>query len=252
MTVPSTKTNLTLRGLGASPADVRIVYGSSAATHGTFNSATAFLDGRGVEVENLTIANDCVETTSTVGQQAVALHLKADRAVLRNVRLLGDQDTLLVDETACTYVVDSYVEGTVDFIFGGGVAVFHRTTVNSERSTGGPITAASTPATRAYGFLIYRSTITGAATNASTPGRPWRPDAQVLFRESTLGGTIRTAQPWTDMSGNVWQSARFTEYESTGPGAGTGTNRPQLAAADAARYPPQAYLAGTDGWNPVG
>lgn len=252
VTVPSTKTNITLRGLGASPADVRIAYGNSAFTHGTFNSATAFLDGKGVEVENLTIANDFDETTTADGHQAVALHLKADRAVLRNVRLLGDQDTLLVNETARAYVVDSYVEGTVDFVFGGGVAVFHRTTVNSKRSTGGPITAASTPAARQYGFLFYQSTITGAATNATTLGRPWRPDGQVLFRESTLGGTVRTSQPWTDMSGNTWQKARFTEYKNTGPGAGTGTNRPQLAAADAARYTPQAYLAGSDGWNPVG
>ena len=45
------------------------------------------------------------------------------------------------------------------------------------------------------------------------------PDAQVLFRESSLSATIRTAQPWTDMSSNSWRNARFFEYANTGSGA---------------------------------
>jgi pectinesterase len=180
------------------------------------------------------------------------LNLGVDRAVFRNVRLLGDQDTFLVNDSARAYMVDSYVEGTVDFIFGGGTMVFHRTSVYEKRSTGGPITAASTAAEKKYGFLFYQSTITGSGANNTTLGRPWRQNAQVLYRESSLSGTVRTAQPWTDMSTNTWQNARFLEYRNTGSGAGTGDNRPQLSDSLAADYTPQKYLAGTDGWNPVG
>jgi pectin methylesterase-like acyl-CoA thioesterase len=67
-----------------------------------------------------------------------------------------------------------------------------------------------------------------------------------------LDGVVKTSQPWTDMSGNSWKNARFFEYRNTGAGAGTGTNRPQLSDAQAPNYTPQKYLAGGDGWNPIG
>lgn len=249
--VPSNKTAITLQGLGSTPAQTVIVFNNSATSHGTSGSASVFVDGRDFAATNLTIANDYVENSTTVGQQAVALHLNADRAVFRNVRLLGDQDTFLVNDRTRAYMADSYVEGTVDFIFGGGTMVFDRTTVHEKRRTGGPITAASTPATKKYGLLFHRCTITGTTGNVTQLGRPWRPAGQVLFRESTLTATIKTSQPWIDMHENSWKNARLLEYRNTGPGAGKNTNRPQLPDAQAADHTPQKYLAGTDGWNPL-
>ncbi|MFC5060571.1 pectinesterase family protein [Saccharothrix xinjiangensis] len=251
VTVPANKPDITFQGLGSSPSQTVIVFNNSAGTHGTSGSASVFVNGAGFEATNLTISNDFDENSTSSGHQAVALHLNADRAVFRTVRLLGDQDTFLVNDNTRAYMVDSYVEGTVDFIFGGGTMVFDRTTVHEKRTSGGPITAASTPAAKKYGFLFHRSTITGAANNVTQLGRPWRPDAQVLYRESTLNATVKTAQPWTDMSGNSWRNARFLEYRNTGSGAGSNSNRPQLSDAQAAEYTPQKYLAGSDGWNPV-
>lgn len=253
VTVPANKPLITLRGLGSSASSVLIVNNRSAYTHGTSGSATAFVYGKDFAANNLTISNDFDENSTPSGHQAVALHLNADRAVFTGVRLLGDQDTFLVNDNTRAYMANSYVEGTVDFIFGGGTIVFNNCDIYEKRSTGGPITAASTPAAKTYGYLFYRSRISGAATaNTTTLGRPWRPDAQVLYRESTLNSVIRTGQPWTDMSGNLWQNARFLEYRNTGAGAGTNGNRPQLSDSQAANYTPQRYLAGTDGWNPTG
>ncbi|GAA3777087.1 hypothetical protein GCM10022225_76220 [Plantactinospora mayteni] len=251
VTVPANKPYITLQGIGSGPSSVVIVNNHSAGTHGTSGSATAFVYGHDFVATNLTIANDFDENSAPSGHQAVALNLDADRAVFSNVRLLGDQDTFLVNDSTRAYVTGSYVEGTVDFIFGGGTIVFDNCAIYEKRSTGGPITAASTAVGKTYGFLFYRSTISGAANNVTQLGRPWRPDAQVLYRESTLGATIRTAQPWTDMSGNTWQNARFLEYRNTGSGAGSNGNRPQLADSQAANYTPQRYLAGSDGWNPM-
>jgi pectinesterase len=248
--VPANKTAITLQGLGSSPAQTVLVFNNSATGSGTFNSASVFVDGRDFAAANLTIANDYVEKPGNEGNQAVALHLNADRAVFRNVRLLGDQDTFLVNEKTRAYMADSYVEGTVDFIFGAGTMVFERTTVHEKRTAGGPITAASTPAAKKYGLLFHRCTITGATNGTTQLGRPWRPDGQVLYRESTLTATLQNSQPWTDMSGNSWKKARFSEYRNTGPGATTNSNRPQLPDAQAGDYTPQKYLAGTDGWNP--
>jgi pectin methylesterase-like acyl-CoA thioesterase len=252
VTIPANKPLITLQGLGTSNTQTTIVNNRDAGHFGLQGSGTVQAYGKDLTVSNLTITNDYDENTYETGDQALALYLDADRARFDNVRLLGDQDTFLVDNNARTYFTNSYVEGTVDFIFGAGIAVFTNTRIHEKRSTGGPLTAASTPAEKAYGFLFYQCTITGTGSNNTTLGRPWRQGAQVLFRESSLSNTIRTSQPWTDMSTNTWKNARFLEYKNSGAGAGTGSNRPQLSDAQAANYTPQKYLAGTDGWNPVG
>jgi pectinesterase len=246
VTVPANKPLITLQGLGSSSAQTVIVNNhSSAGGYGTSGSATFFVNGRDFAATNLTISNDYGE-----GSQAVAANLNGDRAVFTNVRFLGAQDTLLINNYR-SYIRNSYIEGTVDFIFGGGTTVINASTIHEKRSTGGPITASRTDPANTYGFLIYKSTITGASNNVTQLGRPWGPNAQVLYRENNLSATIRTAQPWTDMSGNTWQNARFLEYRNTGSGAGTNGNRPQLSDSQAANYTPQKYLAGTDGWNPL-
>ncbi|WP_220505091.1 pectinesterase family protein [Microbispora sp. H10830] len=253
VTIPTNKPYITLQGLGSSPGDVVIVDNHYAGGNGgTFNSATAFVNGHDSALTNLTISNDYVEDGTTVNQQAVALNLNADRAVLSNVRLLGDQDTFLINDSARTYVKSSYIEGTVDFIFGGGTAVLNDCDIYEKRSSGAPITAARTDAAKTYGFLVYRSRITGAAGNTTQLGRPWGPNAQVLYRESSLSSTIKISQPWTDMSGNSWKNARFFEYKNTGAGATVNSNRPQMSDSQASNYTPQKYLAGSDGWNPIG
>lgn len=247
VTIPATKPFITLQGGGDSSDDVVIVNNhSSAGGYGTSGSATLFANGKDFNAVNLTISNDYGE-----GSQAVAANLNADKLVFDNVRFLGAQDTLLVN-SGRSYVKGGYVEGTVDFIFGGGTAVFNGTKIYQKRTSGGPITAARTDPGNAYGFLFNKVTVTGAANNVTQLGRPWGPNAQVLFRESSLSATIRTAQPWTDMSNNSWKNARFFEYANTGSGAATNSNRPQMSASTAANFTPQKYLAGSDNWNPVG
>jgi pectin methylesterase-like acyl-CoA thioesterase len=246
VTIPSNKPYITLQGLGSAAGNTVIVNNrSNAGGYGTFGSATVFVNGHDTVMKNLTLANDYGE-----GSQAVAANLNADHLIFDNVRFVGNQDTLLV-QAYRSYVVNSYVEGTVDFIFGDGAAVFNATSIYQKRSSGGPITAARTPAGNTYGFLIYRCTITGLANNVTQLGRPWGPNAQVLFRESNLSATMKMSQPWIDMSGNVWQNARFFEYKNTGAGATVNGNRPQMSDATAASYTPQRYLAGSDGWNPM-
>ncbi|MFD5869587.1 pectinesterase family protein [Streptomyces sp. NPDC060322] len=251
VSIPADKPYITLKGTGDSSDDVVIIGNRNAGDHGTAGSATVVALGHDFTAENLTMANDFDENSSDTGDQALALYLDADRTVLDDVRLLGDQDTFLLNDRARAYVVDSRIEGTVDFIYGGGTAVFHACAIHERRTTGGPITAASTAADKKYGFLFYRSTITGAVGNTTQLGRPWRANAQVLYRESSLSSALATAQPWTDMSTNSWKNARFSEYRNTGAGATVNGNRPQLTDAQAADHTPQKYLAGSDGWNPV-
>ena len=57
-------------------------------------------------------------------RQAVALRVDGDKAVFYQVRLVGEQDTLL-DSNGIHYFYRSYIEGSVDFICGNAKSLFH-------------------------------------------------------------------------------------------------------------------------------
>ncbi|WNV86206.1 pectinesterase family protein [Umezawaea sp. Da 62-37] len=267
VTIPAAKSNLVIQGATGNPADVVLVMNKAAKDTGsTLTSATVTINSPGTTVRAVTFNNDFAETGAS-SEQAVALAANGDRQVYDNVRVLGNQDTLLSWGPSYTsrfrqYFRNSYVEGDVDFIFGLGTMVFANSTIHSlsrgSSSNNGYVTAAATDRNNTYGFLFSKCTFTSnAAAGTVYLGRPWSPNgtanqAQVVIRESTLGAHVRTAQPWTDMGTTTWKSARFFEYANTGAGAGTNANRPQLSSSQAATYTPQKYLAGSDGWNPAG
>ena len=148
-------------------------------------------------------------------------------------------------------------------MYGDGAVVIDRSEIRSldraSTNNNGYVAAPATKRSNRYGILFTRSRFTSTARAGTVSlGRPWHPNSdpdavgQVLIRDSTLGAHVRTAQPWTDMGGFSWRTAgRFAEYANTGPGAAVNADRPQLSAADAASYTPQAYLSGPDAWNPV-
>jgi pectin methylesterase-like acyl-CoA thioesterase len=259
--VPANKPNIVFTGATGVATDVVLTASRPQSTDGAEGSATVYLRSRSVEMRNLTIRNDYDEAANGASQ-ALALYANGDRQVFRNIRVIGDQDTLLTwGPNLRQYFSNSYIEGDVDFIYGSGTAVFDNCEIFSSTrnsSNNGYVTASATPGAGTYGILIVNSRLTsdGAAGTVSL-GRPWHPggdttaNPQTLIRNSTLGAHIRTSQPWTDMSGFHWQDARLFEYHNTGPGAGVNANRPQLSDATAANYTAQRYLAGSDGWNPV-
>jgi pectinesterase len=274
ITVPASKTGITLRGTTGKAADVVIDYDNASgtkkpdgSTYGTTGSATATIAANGFTATALTFRNsfDRKAHPEITATQAVAMKATGDRMVFDNVTFLGHQDTLYADTATVgtlgrQYYRDCSISGDVDFLFGRATAVFDRATITAlDRGSdpNGYLTAASTRRTNAYGFLIVGSRVVSAAANASFHlGRPWHPSgdvdaiAQVVVRDTVLPAAIK-ATPWTDMSGFSWRDARFFEYHNSGPGAGTGADRPQLTAAQAATFTAQRYLAGGDGWNPV-
>ena len=77
----------------------------------------------------------------------MALLVKGDRAVFRNLRLLGNQDTVYAGSCNCTpdgencitarqYFSDCYIAGNVDFIFGDGKSVFDHCEIHSTAHAG--------------------------------------------------------------------------------------------------------------------
>jgi pectinesterase len=262
VSIPSSKSGITLKGTTGTATDIVITGNTPQGSGGASGSATVLNLAANTTITGLTIAN-----TYGSGIQALALYAGGDRQVYRNVRVLGYQDTLLSWGGTGTsqvrqYIYKSYIEGAVDFIYGNGALVIDSTTIKSldrGSSNNGYLTAAATNASNTYGILITRSTLSSsAATQTVALGRCWHAggasDAigQVLVRDSSLGGHIRQAGAWQDMSGFSWKTCRFNEYNNSGSGKTQGTSdRPQMSATTAANYTSTKYLAGRDGWNPV-
>ena len=260
--IPSSKSGITIKGATGTATDIVITGNTPQSTAGASGSATVLNLAASTTITGVTIAN-----TYGAGSQALALYAGGDRQTYRNVRLLGYQDTFLSwggtgSAQVRQYVYQSYIEGAVDFIYGNGALVIDSSTIRSLNlgsSNNGYITAAATNASNKYGILITRSTLSSSAAGQTVAlGRCWHAggatDAigQVLVRDSALGGHIRQAGAWQDMSGFSWKTCRFNEYNNSGAGASQGTSdRPQMSAATAAGYTAQKYLAGADGWNPV-
>ncbi|RYZ27390.1 MAG: pectinesterase, partial [Chitinophagaceae bacterium] len=114
----------------------------------TFTSYTAKISGNRFRAENITFSNNA----GRVGQ-ALALYVDADKAVFKNCRFLGNQDTIFAaGESARQYFVDCYIEGTTDFIFGPATAVFQNCTIKAK--TNSYITAASTTLGKKFGYVF--------------------------------------------------------------------------------------------------
>jgi len=268
------KPGIEFRGEGNDPAKVVLVYGNSAAsTCGTRCSATLFVTGKDFFAGNMTIQND-YSKTSDVPSQAVAVSVRADRAVFRKVRLLGAQDTLYASSMGCMngaepgkdcvtgrqYYSDCYIEGHVDFIFGDAKAVFENCEIRSiAHAEGSFVTAQSnTRPNQDAGYVFDHCRLT--ANEGAGPvylGRPWRDYSTVIFMNTVMGAHI-VPEGWSDWKGAPaprLPMATYAEFNSTGPGANTAAREPmsrQLSAAEAKQYETKMYLKGSDGWDPTG
>jgi pectinesterase len=217
--------------------------------------------GDDFHAENLTIEN-----TSGDHGQALALRVDADRAVFNRCRILGWQDTLMVNKGR-QYFTNCYIAGRVDFIYGSGTAVFDRCEIHSKN--GGHVTAASTPPEKQFGFVFLDCKLTGDSTAwvnptntaISTPskkpmanlGRPWRPYASVTYVRCEMGEHIK-AEGWNNWGKAENEgTARYAEYKSTGPGANVEARckwAKQLTDAEAKDFTVENIL-GSDGWHPL-
>ena len=163
---------------------------------GTF--ATASLEVRPTAV-NTVLDNLTVQNSAGYGKvvgQAVALNIMADKAVVKNCRLIARQDTLMLwpcfqealadpDIYLRSYFENCYIEGDVDFIFGGAVSVFKNCDIFCTHRPEGYscyVTAACTPANLKHGFVFFDCNISGDAEKGSVYlGRPWTEGAKTVF-----------------------------------------------------------------------
>jgi pectinesterase len=217
--------------------------------------------GNDFRAENLTIEN-----TSGDHGQALALRVDGDRETFDHCRILGWQDTLMVNKGR-DYFTNCYIAGRVDFIYGSATAVFDHCEIHSR--DGGHITAANTPQDQPYGFVFMDCKLTGdtnpwvgpegiPVNTKSKPiadlGRPWRPYASVTYLNCWMGDHIKPAgwDNWRNPTNEL--TARYAEYHSTGPGANPQQRvkwAKQLTDDEAKNYTIENILKGNDGWDPL-
>jgi pectinesterase len=226
LVIPSWKTGITLEGESRDSTIItnadfsggfitggkRDMFGKD--KFSTFNSYTVLIAGDDITAINLTFEN----TAGNVGQ-AVALHVEGDRCVIRNCRLLGNQDTLYTGRAGSRqYYQNCYIEGTTDFIFGAATAIFNDCTIYSKKNS--YITAASTTKNQQYGLVFMHCKLTADKIFTKVYlGRPWRPYAATLFMYCTLGDHILPAGWFYWEKEKNEQTARYAEYKNIGPGA---------------------------------
>ena len=269
------KPNITLRSGYSDASKVVIVSDNSAGISGsTFKSATVRVTGRDFRAENLTFANDFNRTHPQLpkGSQALALLVAGDRAVFRNVRLLGNQDTLYAGSSDCTppghdaatctptrqYFEGCYIEGNVDFIFGNSLAVFEKCEIHSTPHVIGYITAHGKHDDEEQSLFVFDHCRLTAEPGVEHVwlGRPWRSMASVVFLNTEMGPHIEAAgwREWHPGETDYMESVFYAEFNSTGAGAHAGQRDPhtkRLTAAEAATYETRRVLGGKDNWDPV-
>lgn len=261
------KPNVHLHGQDPDPSKTAIVFNNGPANGGTFASGTVYVEAPDVSIDHLTIANDLGNGKG----QAVALAVTADRAVFRNLRILGAQDSLFAASRYCygdygpceparQYFADSYIEGNTDFIFGDGLAVFDRCHLHGIAHGTVMYTAHSRhtgeQSESAYVFDHCKFTADPRTQGSVSLGRSWRPYATVVLLHAQIDAPVIPAgwTEWMRFGKSTLPTAYYAEFDSTGPGANPQAREPyshQLTAAEAEKWAPRRVLAGNDNWNPL-
>ncbi|MBQ7776990.1 MAG: pectin methylesterase [Lachnospiraceae bacterium] len=269
--------------LGEAAENTILVFGDHASEimedgskRGTFRTASFRIHTHDVCAKNLTFQND--SGWGYVVGQALALYVDGDRNSFYNCRLLGSQDTLFTAPLPMKeaqpggftgpgqdkprtlgrqYYENCYIQGDVDFIFGGAIAYYNKCTLFSKRAEQmapesledniyGYITAASTFENEPYGYVFQDCKLESDCPKGSVfLGRPWREYAKTVFLNCELGEHIRP-EGWNDW-GKTHGHFFYAEYNSSGPGASPDTRADfshQLSEEEASEYTVEKVLAG--------
>jgi len=214
--LPSDNTDVTFIGESVDKTIINFNDYSGRAKLNTFTSYTAKISGNRFVAENITFVN----SAGPVGQ-ALALYVDADKAVFKNCKFIGNQDTIFASgENARQYFVDCYIEGTTDFIFGPATVVFQNCTIKEK--TNSFLTAANTPQGKKFGFVFLDcKIIADSSVNKIYLGRPWRAYSRTAFIRCQLPKQI-APDGWNNWGNPENEKTTFyAEYKNTGEGADT-------------------------------
>ena len=218
-----------------------------------------------VYMQDLTIRQARDWTDKVSRGQAIAVRQRGKRAIYKNVRIEGVQDTYYINKADATaYFEDCQLAGEVDFIYGDGTAWFAHCDLLplSARSY---ITAPNTQA--GYMGMVFDHCTIAAHPEAKDNvagyylGRPWGDSPAATFLHTTMQ-VLPAAAGWAGMSSGL--TLRLHEYGSVDAqgqpldlskrslaacGAASDSDAPVLDEAAASTYTTEAAFGS---WYPEG
>lgn len=218
----------------------------------------------GMYMQDLTIQNKSTYCTSGTCREVTIQQNEGDKFIFKNVKLVSGQDTYYTKKGR-TYWEGGEIQGTVDFICGGGDVFFEGTNLVMTRN-GGYITASQDPGTYGYVFNNSKINVSNGSFNGSFYlGRSWGA-AKVVFLNTTMYAQP-TAEGWgPDMNsapvvfgeynskngnGGAVDVSRRKTYFNGGKNSSTArTLKTVWDASDAAKYTLANVLGGSDNWEP--
>jgi len=232
---------------------------------GISNPILNIRDREGFYLQDLTVRNDLdYRKTNRVGV-GVAIY-GGNKSIMKNVCMQSQQDTQVTGERS--YFDQCRIQGTVDYICGGGDQFYDRCELIME-GPGSVIAAPATTSTTKWGYVFSHCTIdraeAGSGATMADKGdyalsRPWQnyPATYYLFTQMMIQPTDN------GYAGMANLPTRFYEYGSmdkdgqeidlSGRGnSSTSTNQytPVISSDEAKKFTIMNVLGGTDGWLPT-
>ena len=224
-----------------------------------------FTKNNGVYMQDITLQNKSTFCGQNACRQVALQQNEGDKFTFKNVRLLSGQDTYY-SKKGRTYWEGGEIDGTVDFICGGGNVFFEGTKLVMTRK-GGYITASQSDSD--WGYVFNNATIEVSDNSFNKTfylGRSWA-RAKTVFL-NTIMKAEPTAEGWgPDMNsapqvfgeynsknangGAINTSQRKTRFDGGKDGSTATTLKTVWDANDAAKYTLQNVLKGSDNWDPT-
>lgn len=251
---------VTLRGETTFPNDfsqnqVTIQFSYGVLTSAGQNELTPVInakknDGSGLALYNINFINTYPQTKNTA---ALAADFYGANMAAYGCKFVGYQDTLLANKGTQVFS-NSYIEGSIDYIWGFSTAYFHQCYIASN-TAGGYISAmsrASASATGGYvfdGCYVTYTSAYGSTFGTSYLGRPYSSYSIAVYMNSFIDKHISSAG-WA-----VWQTSNpqtdnvlFGEFNNTGPGSWSSsraTFATNLTESQAAAYKLSSWIGST-------
>lgn len=193
---------------------------------GTDKSGTIIVGPKGTNFSmyNITVENTYNTKDNTGKNQqtpAVALCINADKVLINKCKIIGRQDTLYVKgANNRIYFKDTYIEGTVDFIFGNADAYFEQCNLHMAYFNGkdnGYYTAPNTNIEN-QGLVFNQCRLTAdSRVEEVSLGRPWQNECyteSVRVDGSTLVTKVDQSRPNPNYE-NIGSSTTFIDCYMT-------------------------------------
>ena len=244
------------------------VHNAEAKTY-KFPGQVVTVNAQNFYAENISFVNDWgVESQN--GPQSLAMSTQADRIAFNNCVFRSFQDTWMTSTRGLNnrlYATNCWIEGAVDYFYGGGNAYVENSTFYNVRS-GSVIVAPSHKEGTKWGYIFDHCIIDGNAAAGDGKlklGRPWHDQPIAIYMNSTMK-VIPHPEGWTDMGTIAKMFAEYNSRDVNGKLIDLSNRRTwyvrrsdgqrvdgltaALTAKDVEKYTYKNIIEDADGWNP--